>query len=83
MKGIVWFEIREKLSPRFIGPYEVLERVGSVAYQLVLPPELARVYDVVSLLRKYIYDPAHIINYPPLDLRKDLSYDEYLWEIVN
>ncbi len=84
-KGVVRFRIQGKLSFRFIGPYEVLERIGPMAYLLALPPKLAGVHDVfhVSLLRKYIHDPARIINYPSLDLQKDLSYDEYPWEIIN
>ncbi|CAM8905384.1 unnamed protein product [Rhodiola kirilowii] len=53
-KGISRFSIRGKLSPRFIGPFEILERVGSLAYRLALPPVLAGVHNVfhVSMLRK-------------------------------
>ena len=63
-KGIVQFGKRRKLSPRFIGPYEIVERIGPVAYQLALPPELSRVYDVfhVSMLRKYRSDPSHVLK---------------------
>ena len=55
-KGVVRFGKRGKLSPRYIGPYEIIERVGSLAYRLALPPELARIHNVfhVSMLRKYI-----------------------------
>ena len=61
-KGVVRFGKRGKLSPRNIGPYEIIERVGSLAYQLALPPELARIHNVfhVSMLRKYIADPSHV-----------------------
>ncbi len=63
----------------------MLERVDPVAYRLALPPKLAGVHDIfhVSQLRKYVHDPAHIIDHPPLDLREDLSYDEYPWSIVD
>ncbi|KAI5322066.1 hypothetical protein L3X38_031138 [Prunus dulcis] len=55
-KGVVRFGKRGKLSPRYIGPYEVVERVGPVAYRLALPPYLSRLHDEfhVSMLRKYI-----------------------------
>ena len=48
-----------EVSPRYMGPYEIVERIGEVAYQLRLPPELARIQDVfhVSMLRKYMADP--------------------------
>ena len=54
-RKILKFGKRGKLSPRFIGLYEILERIGPVAYRLVLPPELSKLHDVfhVSMLRKY------------------------------
>ena len=58
MEKVLRFGKKGKLSPRFIGPYEVLEIIGPVAYRLALPPELAKLQDVfhVSMLRKYRYD---------------------------
>ena len=57
------FGKKGKLSPRFIGPYEVLERIGPMAYRLARPPELAKLHDVfhVSMLRKYRSDELHIL----------------------
>ncbi|KAL6209665.1 hypothetical protein ACLB2K_020605 [Fragaria x ananassa] len=63
-KWVIRFGKRGKLSPRYIGPYEIIERVGSLAYRLVLPPELSRIHNVfhVSMFRKYIADPSHVLE---------------------
>ena len=63
-KGVLRFGRRRKLRPRYIGPYEIIARVGLVAYRLDLPPELSKVHNVfhVSMLRKYIPDPSHVLR---------------------
>ena len=63
-KGVLRFRKKGKLSPRYMGPYEIVERIREVAYQLRLPLELARIHDVfhVSMLRKYIADPSHVLR---------------------
>ncbi|XP_022897625.1 uncharacterized protein LOC111411315 [Olea europaea var. sylvestris] len=78
MKGVLRFDKKGKLRPRFIGPFEILERIGVMAYRLALSPELAAVHNVfhISMLRKYIHDPNHVISYQTLDVQKDLSYEE-------
>ena len=57
--------IASKLSPRFIGPFEILDRVGAMAYHLALPPRLANVHNVfhILLLQKYEPDPSHILDW--------------------
>ncbi|KAL0534055.1 hypothetical protein IC582_028332 [Cucumis melo] len=84
MKGVLRFERRGKLSPRFLGPFEILERIGPVAYRLALPPSLSTVHDVfhVSMLRKYVPDPSHVVDYEPLEIDENLSYVEQPVEIL-
>ncbi|KAA0057672.1 pol protein [Cucumis melo var. makuwa] len=84
MRGVVRFERRGKLSPRFVGPFEILERIGPVAYRLALPPSLSTVHDVfhVSMLRKYVPDPSHVVDYKPLEIDENLSYIEQPVEVL-
>ncbi|KAL0546306.1 hypothetical protein IC582_016213 [Cucumis melo] len=84
MRGVLRFERRGKLSPRFIGPFEILERIGPVAYRLALPPSLSTVHDVfhVSMLRKYVPDPSHVVDYKPLKIDENLSYTEQPVEVL-
>ncbi|KAA0048435.1 pol protein [Cucumis melo var. makuwa] len=83
MKGVLRFERRGKLSPHFVGPFEILERIDLVAYRLALPPSLSAVHDVfhVSMLRKYVPDPSHVVDYEPLEIDENLSYTEQLVEV--
>ena len=61
---VVRFDRHVKLLPRFIGLFEILERIGSVAYRLALPPSMLGVHEVfhVSMLREYTPDPAHVVD---------------------
>jgi hypothetical protein len=78
MKGIKRFQTHGKLAPRFIGPFPVMTRVGAVAYQLELPPELSDVHNVfhVSQLRRCISPPEKKTNLTEIELAKDLTYEE-------
>ena len=77
-RKILRFGKKGKLSSRFIGPYEVLERIGPVAYHLALPPELAKLHNVfhVSMLQRYHSDESHILPMQDVQVQADLSYDE-------
>ena len=61
---MVRFGKRGKLTPRFIGPFEIIERIGTVAYRLALLSSMSDVHEVfhVSILRKYTPDPAHVVD---------------------
>ncbi|XP_048431489.1 uncharacterized protein LOC125473132 [Pyrus x bretschneideri] len=77
-KGVVRFRKKEKQSPRYIGVYQIIERVSEVAYRLDLPLELSMVHNVfhVSMLRRYVSDPSHVIPPQPLEINPDFTYDE-------
>ena len=83
-KKVMKFGRKGKLSPRFIRPYEVIEKVGPVAYRLALPPELEKIHNVfhVSMLRRYISDPSHVVSSEMIELRPDLMYEEESVEIL-
>ena len=78
MKDVMRIGKKEKLAPRYIGPFEILERFGMVAYQLALPPDISQVHPVfyVSMLRKYISDPSHELQPQSVEVNEDLTYEE-------
>ncbi|XP_043687710.1 uncharacterized protein LOC122638924 [Telopea speciosissima] len=78
MKGVMRFGKKGMLSPRYIGLFEILERVGNLAYRLALPPAMKNIHNTfhVSMLKKYVHDPSYTLNYEPLDLKVDMTYEE-------
>ena len=84
-RGVTRFSKREKLAPRYVGPFEILERVGTVAFQLELPPSLSDVYEVfhISMLWKYTPDPTHVVDWGEITVNTDGTFKEGPVRIMN
>ena len=84
-RRVVRFNKRGKLSPRFIGPFEILERVGTIAYRLALPPSMSGVHEVfhVSMLRKYTPDLDYVVDWGKINVDIDGTFEEGPMHIVD
>ena len=84
-RGVVRFGKRGKLSSRFIGPFKILEKVGTVAYRLALPPSMSGVHEVfhISMLRKYSPDPTHVVDWGQIEVDTDETFEEGPVRIVD
>ena len=84
-KGIVRFGKHGKLSPRFVGPFEVIKKVGPVAYRLSLSSNLAYVHNVfhVSMLRRCMSNTSKIIIPEPAQIQENLTYVKHPVEILD
>jgi hypothetical protein len=85
MKGVKIFGVAVKLSPRYIGPFPILEKCGKVAYKLELPPSLAGVHDIfnVSQLKKCLKAPMDVVLPEVAPLDTDLTYPEHSIKILD
>ena len=84
-RGVQCFRVKGKLAPRYVGPYEISEECGPVAYRLQLPSRLAAIHNVfhISQLKKCIRVPTEIIDQQELLVEPDLSYTEYPLKILD
>ena len=76
-REVVKFGKRGKLLPRFIGPFEILEWIGTVAYRLALPHSMLGVHEVfhVSMLQKYTPYPAHVVDWGQIEVDTDGTFE--------
>nr|GEY81908.1 hypothetical protein [Tanacetum cinerariifolium] len=83
-KGVVRFGKKEKLAPRFVGPFEIIKKVGLVAYRLDLPEELNGVHDTfhVSNLKKCLVDPKLQVSLDDIRIDAKLNFMEEHVEII-
>ena len=84
-KRVIQFQKRGKLNSWYISPFRILERTGLLAYWLELLQDLEQIHDVfhVFMLKKYIYDPSHVLEAPPIELNEDLSFEVQLVGIIH
>ena len=77
-RGVVRFRKQGKLSSRYIGPFEIVERVGTVAYRLALPLSLSGVHEVfhVFMLWQYTPDPIHVVDWGGIVVDIDGTFKE-------
>jgi hypothetical protein len=85
MKGVKRFRVKGKLSPRYIGPFLILEKCGNVAYKMELPPSLVGVHDIfhVSQLKKCLKAPVDVVLPEVAPLETNLTYPKHLINILN
>jgi hypothetical protein len=85
MKGVKRFRVKGKLSPRYIGPFSILQKCENVAYKLELSPSLAGVHDIlhVSQLKKYLKAPVDVVLLKVAPLETDLTYPNHPIKILD
>ncbi|WMV41096.1 hypothetical protein MTR67_034481 [Solanum verrucosum] len=85
IRGVMRFGKKGKLNPQYVSPYQILRRVGKVAYELELPNELASMHPVfhVSMLKKCVGDPTSIISLEGLGIKENPSSEEVQVEILD
>jgi hypothetical protein len=78
MKGVQRFGVKRKLTPRYVGPYPIIEKSGLVANKIQLPPEMSAISNVfhASQLKKCLRTPKERVETRDIKLKSDLAYEE-------
>jgi hypothetical protein len=84
-KGVQRFGVKGKLAPHYVGPYEIIEECGPMAYRLRLPLQLVAIHDLfhVSQLKKCVRVPTEIVKQQEIMIEPDLSYVEQPIKILD
>jgi hypothetical protein len=84
MKGVCRFGIKGKLAPRYIGMYPIIEKYGTLSYQLELPSKLSGIHNVlhVSQLKRCLKSPTDVVIEDTIALEPDLTYKAYPVKIL-
>jgi hypothetical protein len=85
MKGVKRFRVKGKLAPRYIRPFPILEKCGTVAYKVDLPPSIVGVHDIfhVSQLKKCLKAPVDVVLSEVTPLEADLSYPKHPIKVLD
>ena len=85
MKGVQRFGVKRKLTPRYVGPYSIIEKSRRVAYKIELPYEMRAIFNVfhVSQLKKCLHVPEERVLLRNIKLTSDLSYEERLVWVID
>jgi hypothetical protein len=85
MKGVTRFGVKGKLALRYIGPFQIFEKCGKVAYRLKLPEQLSAVHNVfhVSQLKKCLQVPDQVVDVDGVEHEPDLTYSEYPVQVLD
>ena len=85
MKSVQRFGVKQKLAPRYVGPFEIIGQSGKVAYKIQLPPKMSAIFNVfhVSQLKKCLHVPEERVPLGNIELKSDLTFEEKLVRVID